>query len=184
MFVSKFNFKRWLRILFRKQVWQISWESQLCYLVSWVCWPSLFFLFQNRFIRVSITCHRGEDSIKGCKSGLGPGLDRFMLAHVMFPCAWRFAACLAILVHIILAITLWGSCCQGSHFTGKAAQAVGGEVIFLRTHSWEVGSQYQSQAVWPWSFSSRHSTNRSCHFYSRHFIKKYFQAYSEVERLI
>lgn len=184
MFVSKFNFKRWLRILFRKQVWQISWEPQLCYLLSWVCWPSLFFLFQNRFIRVSISWHRGEDSIKGCKSGLGPGLDRFMLAHVMFPCAWRFAACLAILVHIILAITLWGSCCQGSHFTGEVAQAVGGEVIFLRTHGWEVGSQYQSQAVWPWSFSSRHSTNRSYLFYSRHFIKKYFQAYSEVERLI
>lgn len=90
-----------------------------------------------------------------------------------FPVLGSVLHALHILVHLILAITLWGRCCIGSYFTGEAAWALRGEVIFLRTHSWEVGSQYQSQAVWPWNFSSRLSANRSCRFYSWHFIKKY-----------
>lgn len=58
------------------------------------------------------------------------------------------------------------------------------EVIFLRSHSWEVGSQHQSQALWPWRLSSRHSRNRGCCFYPQYFTTKSFQACSKVERLV
>ena len=50
-----------------------------------------------------------------------------------------------------LATTRWSRCYYSPHFTDAEPWIL--EVLFLRSHSWEMGSQRQSQALWPLLFS-------------------------------